>query len=469
MTRLRIPAPVRRWLPRFWLVLLAIYILAGTAMVPFHGDESTTLWMSRDFHYLLSGDFSRLQYNDPPPDDEAAAEQHMRLVAAPLTRYLYGITGAAGGYDASTINEQWVWGAGWDWNQANGHAPPDDLLNTARFVSALFTAGGVVLLFSIGRRLAFGTPGGVWIAYLASLYYALNPALLLNGRRAMMEGPALFFSLLAVLSGILLLQKRTWWAALLFGVAAGLAVAAKHTNLVVVIAVFGACGLLAVWYSTRSDDIEDDIDPATVGPHDPYFLLVTLSVAGLLALVIFFVLNPVIWDAPVDRIGQIIEARAGILDAQAAAFGTYDGVLDQVAGWLRQVFIVTPQYYEAPDWAGFIGGQITDYAASGLAGVSVGGSLPGAVVIGLLLLAGLWALIRAPLRVETRLLVITWVVLALIVPLVVNPFEWQRYYLLAYPAVGLLTGMGVVDVWRRVWLRLRLQWKRRLSGAMSTG
>jgi hypothetical protein len=36
-----------------WLVGLAIYILIGLDDVPFHGDESTIIAMSRDYHYLV--------------------------------------------------------------------------------------------------------------------------------------------------------------------------------------------------------------------------------------------------------------------------------------------------------------------------------------------------------------------------------------------------------------------------------
>src|SRR5690606_15042710 len=121
-------------------------------------------------------------------------------------------------------------------NQRTGHFPADDLLRAARWPSALLTAAGVVVMFALGRE-----AGGRPAAYLASAYYALSPALLLNGRRAMMEGSLLFFSLLVVLAGVWFLRTYSWRTALLMGVAGGLALASKHTALFAVTVVFGGC------------------------------------------------------------------------------------------------------------------------------------------------------------------------------------------------------------------------------------
>jgi hypothetical protein len=35
------------------LVLLAGYVIAGYRKVPFHGDESMQIYMSRDYYYLV--------------------------------------------------------------------------------------------------------------------------------------------------------------------------------------------------------------------------------------------------------------------------------------------------------------------------------------------------------------------------------------------------------------------------------
>jgi hypothetical protein len=54
---------IRRWLwlaDAILLIVLSLYIFAGRDLVPFHGDESTLIWMSADYHYLV-------QEHDPAP------------------------------------------------------------------------------------------------------------------------------------------------------------------------------------------------------------------------------------------------------------------------------------------------------------------------------------------------------------------------------------------------------------------
>ena len=245
-----------------WLTLLAIYIFAGMRSVPFHGDESTTIWMSQDFYYaVVEGDIARLQYSEAPPNE---TEQHLRIVAAPLPKYIIGLAWTLDGYTPENINDQWLWGAGWDYNLQNGHIPTNNLLMTSRLASTIMLIGSMLIVYQIARII-----GGTPVAYLASLYYTLNPAILINGRRAMLEGTSLFFLLLVILAGLWLLKHRTWGATLLLGVASGLAVASKHPNTFTVIIVFITIGAYSVYRSTRIELDSDDIAPPTIAPDDP--------------------------------------------------------------------------------------------------------------------------------------------------------------------------------------------------------
>ena len=103
------------------------------------------------------------------------------------------------GYDIDQINEQWLWGAGWDWNVENGHMPEDGLLLAARLSAALFATLSVPLVFALGWLV-----GQRPAAYAVSFLLATHPVILLNGRRAYMESTLLFFSLLVVLAA-------AWW------------------------------------------------------------------------------------------------------------------------------------------------------------------------------------------------------------------------------------------------------------------
>jgi hypothetical protein len=89
-----------RWLDSLWLLLLSAYILAGTALVPFHGDESTHIFMARDFYYgFVERDIAQLTYQDwDALDGQAATRQDLRLKDGVLARYLFGAAAYLGGY-----------------------------------------------------------------------------------------------------------------------------------------------------------------------------------------------------------------------------------------------------------------------------------------------------------------------------------------------------------------------------------
>ncbi|RMG72118.1 MAG: phospholipid carrier-dependent glycosyltransferase [Chloroflexi bacterium] len=395
-----------------WLCALSIYILAGVQHVPFHGDESTTIWMSRDGVYIAT-DLQRVLYHDPPLVE---TEQHLRLITGSLSKYVMATFWVLDGYHVEDINDQWVWGAGWEWNHQNGHAPETRLLMISRLASALMFTASLWVMFGIAWQM-----GNPMIAYFASLYYALNPALLLNGRRAMFEGGLMLFSLLVILFGVLWLKKyqSTWRWTILLGISSGLAVSAKHPAVFTVGTIFAVCGVYALQNRKR---------------------LLQILVAGVLSLFVFFCLNPIWWGNPLQRAGQVLDARHELLSGQVTAFGGYDDWQDQLAGFLRQTFIGVPQYYEVATWENYISDQIQNYEATPWRGV-VGSKLTAAILMSLVLVGGivLWRK-RLP---DSRLIVI-WAVMMFLFAAVLTPLEWQRYYLMTYLAVGILASCGLL-------------------------
>lgn len=419
----------RHLLDATWLLILVSYILAGTSYVPFHGDESTTIWMSRDYGYMfLDGALDRVRYSAEPVSE---TEQHLRLITGSLTKYVMGLSWAANGYTTSQINEQWDWGADWNYNFQFGHAPDDILLMLGRWPSAIMLALGVIVLFAIGLSL-----GGRRVAYIASLYYALSPGLLLNGRRAMFEGGMIFFSLLTLFAGIMFLQKRHWGRALFLGFASGLAVSAKHPAVFTVVPVLTAVSLEFLWNYIQHRDKR----------RESLIRFSKVVAAGLLALLVFYLMNPVWWGNPFRRAGQVLEARSGILSGQVAAFGGYESVEDQVKGSFRQILIANPQYYEVPGWDAYIAEQIERYESSLWHGISIAGSELGAVFLCLLLLMGVVQIAKLRSRPQIRLYAL-WALTMLIANGLIIPLEWQRYYLMTYPVVGLTAAFGIVFVW----------------------
>lgn len=428
----------RRRLADFvWLALLGVYILAGTPLVPFHADEATLIALSRDYADLfIDRDPARARYQPQPAEPDLQA---LRLLNGSLARYTMGLGWHLAGYGAADLNQQWDWGADWGYNQREGHAPAPGLLLASRWPQAALLAGSVWLLFALGRSL-----GGRGVAYLATAYYALNPAVLLNGRRAMLESTLLLTEVLVVLAGLWFLRRRDALATLLLGAAAGLALVAKHSNAIVVVAVFAACAMFPL--IGRLAAFRGMVKPRLSR------IIVLLAVSAGLALAVFVALNPVWWgSSPVEMAQQVLTERAALLRLQVDVFGGYAGRLDQLAGFLRQSFVALPQYYEAPEFGAWIAGQIARYENSLLRGVSIGGSLPGALLLGGLVGAGAWALARRrDIAPETRWVVGVWALGVLAATWLLTPLEWQRYYLPVYPAVGLLGALGVVQVARLI-------------------
>ena len=415
---------MKRALDVLLLLALAVYILAGVPGAPFHGDESTQVFMSRDFAYLfLTGEADRVRFADPPV---SAQEQELRLLNGVINKYGIGLAWHLAGFTLSDLNEQWDWGADWDYNQTTNHAPSAALLLASRWPSALLLVVGMLAVYGLAEL-----AGGRWAARFAAILYALHPALLLNGRRAMMEGSLIAFTALAALLAVYWLRGRdgrAWLWTVLFGLCAGLALASKHTALLAVIPL-GAAAL--GWALVTERKQEGRALAVRCGQ---------MALAVVVAGGVFYALNPAWWGDPLARLPDVLRLRSDLLAGQTAAFGGYGGPIDALAGFLRQSFAPAPQYFEVAGWDVWLAPQIAAYESSLLAGVTA----PWLWAAGTLVLggAGLWALWRGRGLPAARWMVAVWLVSALLAALLLTPIEWQRYYLPVYPPLMAVMGVG---------------------------
>jgi 4-amino-4-deoxy-L-arabinose transferase-like glycosyltransferase len=421
----------QRLLDALYASILVMYVVAGMAAVPFHGDESTIIYMSRDWFQLVGqGDFQSIFFRNPPPDPHAATDQQLRLVNGVLSKYAIGLGAWLMGWTSSDINEQWLWGADWEFNARTGHIPTTQLLFVSRLTSTLMTALSVAIVFAVGRQV-----GGRGTAWIGAGAYTLMPAVLLNGRRAVFEGATFLFSALALWVGLILARhlwrkRASWREGVVLGVASGLALAAKHTTLIVLVPIFVSLAVLG-W---------------------PRWLQTALRIgaAALLALVVFLVLNPAWWNAPLQAPGEVLRLRQALLAEQTAAYGGYHSLSERVVALLREPF-GDPQYYEdTKGWPAWIGGQIAAYETSGLAGIHLG-------ILSLLVVPlaafGLYALFRLP--GSWRRLFAAVSVFVCVMIFFLTPIPWQRYYLpLAAPwAVSGGLGLSALSRWLQKGLR----------------
>ena len=425
-------------------------MLAGCVLVPFHGDESTTLYESRDFTtFFLNGDLAHLIYRVPPPTDdpEAATRQELRILNGVLSGYIYGAMAHLAGFTTADLNQQWDWGADWAYNHTNHAYPETPLLFVTRWTSALLTALSVTLIFGAGYKI-----GGRWTAYLAALVYTLTPAVLLNGRRAVFEGSLLLTEALLLYVTIRIVGKRPSFKGILaLGAASGLALLSKHTNALIIAAAFLALIAYPViqrrWRSVF----------ATVGMLIP---------AGLLTAIIFFAFNPSWWGTPLTMPQIVLAKRQAIIGGQADPVQTPHALVQpaqQLDALLRESLLAPPQYFESDQpWSIWIGDQIARYEASGLAGPS--GSVWSIIMAGLLIvgvLVSLYRWQRAP-----PLVLLIWLIVTVLGLYVLNPLDWQRYYLPLAAPVALLTGQST-GLFRWLWRRSTMNHISRLPSVHS--
>lgn len=416
--------------------MLILYVIAGRAVAPFHGDESIYTAMSVDYGYiLLEQDLSKVIYTDEP---ENPIEQSYRITDAVLMRYFIGAAWHAAGFTTDDMNAPWWWAQSFDFNVENGFYPGDELLLVSRIPAVILTGGAVLLLFLIGMQLQ-----GRVVAYIATLYFALNPAVLLSGRRSAKEGPHLFFELFILLMAIHVINRirhperrgvPLWAWSVCLGVGSALGIASKLTNVFPVVAAFGAIALFTLLRAR-----------AQIVP-----VLVNMLMSGVLVLGVFYAVNPAYWNGPIERTWMSVQIRAEVLDGQTNNFdNSYRGDMGlRLRGFWDNVFADgPPQYYEAEEWGEYIAGQIEFYESTPLTGFNPPGV---GVVMFVLMLIGYAVLLGwlrpVPLNPSAQWVIGVWGVFALVYSMLLVPLSWQRYYLPFFPVLGLTAGLGVVWV-----------------------
>ena len=427
----------RGWTDALWVGLLSLYILAGARAVPFHGDESTLVYMGRDYHYLfVDGDLARLRYD--PHWRVSPAEQHLRLLNGTISKTVYGAVAHGMGYAAHDLNEQWRWGRDYDWNARRGRIPESDLLVRSRLASSAQLAAAAACFFLL-VRMTVGRP----TAWLAVALFTLHPNMLINGRRAMMEGSHILGLTLVLLAAAWLLQGRNWRRIALLGICGGVAMAAKHPNLVACVCALFACAVMPALNLLRTRDTRALRE------------LARMALAGLLTLAVFLLLNPAWWNAPAKLPALVLEMRAELMQGQINAFGGYEDFAAQLSGFFEFVFMGVRQYFEVDHWTTYapITAQIDAYESSGLAGALViGGSGRLGLACLLLSLVGIVALCRdKSALMEHRLLLLAWMLGTALFTLTATPLPWARYYLPLLPALMILVSQALVTLTRWLW------------------
>jgi hypothetical protein len=414
---------VYRYFPSIVLILIELFLvinfLRGISSVPFHPDESTQLFMSRDFELL----FTQPSSMGWKPGQENDIRQHYRELDAPLTRYLLGFGRYIAGIPALPVD--WDWSRTWQENQQRGALPDNELLITGRWSISILLLFSLLLLYLAGRKIY-----GRFTGFCATVFLSLNALILLHDRRAMAEG-ALTMGVTFAMWSFLLGYEYPWLAGL------GLAIAynAKQSSLILL-----PVGILSVcWIPDRAKQRFGRVI-GNVCQLICVFFLITL------------LLNPLFWKNPIQAIMSSMNARQDLMQRQVAdvarlAPGQYlNTPIKRSAILIANLYFVQPSFAEVGNYTQDTSQSENKYLQ--IPGQNLLRNTWGGILLFTLTLVGIIDTLRrvAIKRREQQriLLLFIFSTIALIfVALFIVPLPWQRYVIPLIPFNCILQAYAV--------------------------
>jgi hypothetical protein len=267
--------------------------------------------------------------------------------APPLGKYLFGAAlyfngQLEGAYQPPPANA----GEGFDWDVASQERPPRPVLQAARRPVLLLGALAATVLFYLVEAIAQSTA----TALSASLFFVLQPLVIRDSGRAMLDMPALFFGLLALLLFVYLLLKleqRQFKQALLLSIATGFALGlAVSTKLsaVLTLVVLTSWSLLALWRRLVLWSGVAGTDPGhgATGPERSGRLAspaITFLLILLMATITFMALNPLLYSQPLAGLQAIVGLAAEVQQYQVPPQQRLDTLVERLLGVYRVGFV----------------------------------------------------------------------------------------------------------------------------------
>lgn len=403
------------------LTLVAVFVLFGVSRVPFHPDETSLLFQSRDLEQLLMDPLA-LTY---APGDEQDLAAKYRALNAPLPKYVLGLGRRAAGFGPEAVDTDWRWDLSWEENLTRGALPPPGALLGARLASTLMLITGFVLVYFVGLRI-----GGRQVGLVAAGLLGVNSLALVHGRRAMAEG-TLIFAVGAALLAALDAKRRPWLA----GLAAAAAVGAKHSAVPLAIV-----GLVA---STGLPMDERD------GLARRGMIYLASFTAG------FLIINPFLWRAPIAGMVEVATARSGLLARQVeitqalAPHGSFDTFPERSAAFIGQVFILPPQLQEIGNYAQAVNPTIESYISQ-----PHNTLLRGPILGSVMLILFVMGLVLAGIKIDRReaglarrpLWTLGLATALQSILLFSNPLPVQRYYVPLLPLIVIWQAFALVEL-----------------------
>jgi len=410
----------------FWVwslfILIAIlsgYAIWGIPLVPFHPDESTQLYMSKDIELIFDIPSSLVWL----PEKKDDPMQHYREIDAPITRYIIGIGRSIAGRSALPVD--WDWKKSWNENHQLGALPDTNLLNVSRLSVVLLFPFCLILIYQIGTRI-----GGPVSGIIAVILLGVNALILLHNRRAMAES-ALTFGVLFALWSFTKKEIQPWLA----GIGLALAFNAKHSAISLL-----PVGLISVcWF-----------------PSNKFIRINKLLWNGIQYLGIFilitFALNPYLWRFPIQALEASWSSRHGLIEKQLAdtiQLAPGQALLtptQREAAMVYNLYLAPPAFAEANNYHSQTAESEEFYLK--FPGYNLFRNQIGGTVLFILTLFGIISAIIHTIipSVEQKrdiFIILLATLIQIIALLLFIPLPWQRYVIPLVPYVCIWVGYAV--------------------------
>lgn len=393
-------------------ILWMFFYFKNLLNVPFHPDESTQIFMSKDVELIINNT-SDLYFQ---ADTQNSIEQNYRLLDAPLPKYFIGIFRII--FNLEAISFDWDWSKSWTDNQ--DAIPGYQLLLISRLSAAIFFPLSIILFFFVLKEV-FKSDN--LLIFLSLMLFAFNSLLLLHTRRAMAESSMIFFLLLSLFTLCKIPHKWFFMSA----VPIGLAINAKQ----ILIFLIPLSIILVIFIFKKQ--------------LKNFLVQITLFIVVLIG--IFLILNPIAWNQPVPVVKQMLSQRMELSQNQVNAIQSVspeyitNSLSKRITAFIAQLFIIKPSPQEISNYQKFLQESIVDYFKNPLHNGLIRNLLGGTVYFILFLLGFFKSISLLPDRL--KLIFIIGFILFCLELLISLSIPFQRYYLPAIPFTIIFAMIGL--------------------------
>ncbi len=305
------------WTALIVILLLGIFYAWTLEDIPFHPDESTQIYMSKDFSSLFSDPLGLSWEASPQLSDE----ERIRAIDAPLAKFIIGFLREIS--STPPLAADWNWSLSWVENQSAGALPSSSQLLIARAAIAAFLPISLWFYYLVLKKVMPAIP-----ALIALTLLGLNPLILLHGRRAMSEG-ILIFGIAFLLWTITRDERNPW----MIGLALGISINAKYSALGLFPAAYLALILLP--------DLDFNLKRAAGN----------ILKASLICFLSIILLNPFYWKQPFAALKTGLNARYSLAKQQDEDYlGQEEKLRITIPSLVLNTYFTSPQTEEVGNY-----------------------------------------------------------------------------------------------------------------------